>query len=358
MPLLADWPAWAAGLLWSTVTIGGALALGYLLRTLVAVRLKRLASRTARDWDDTLIREVKRRMPVWSLLLGVYLALPYWDLDEHRYQQIVNLLSAFAVASVTFAIAAIASHFVSHHGPRAVPSAPVSALTHNVVRAVILGLGALVIARLFVDITPYLAALGVGGLAVALAVQDPLSNFFAGIFMSASGQIHLGQYVKLDSGAEGYIADVNWRATSIRTPANNLIILPNSKLAQAAVTSFDLPSRDLAVTVEAGVHYLSDLGAVERVTCDVARSVMKDVAGGVQAFEPSVRFHTFGPSAINFSVVMRGQDVTDTALLKHEFIKRLQRRYVEEGIVMPFAPIAAEVQASGASSADGTTARG
>src|SRR5262245_23401672 len=181
MSFLSDWPEWAARLFWTVVAVGGAYGAGYLLRWLIGPWLKRLTSRTPGDWDEVLVAEVKRRAPFWSLLLGAYLALPYWHLEPHRYDQIVNLLSAFAVASVTFAVAAVVTRIVAAHGLRSAPNAPVSALTQNVVRTIIIVLGALVIAKLFIDITPYLTALGVGGLAVALAVQDPLSNFFAGI---------------------------------------------------------------------------------------------------------------------------------------------------------------------------------
>ena len=154
--------------------------------------------------------------------------------------------------------------------------------------------------------------------------------------MSVSGQIRIGDYVKLDSGAEGHVADFNWRATSIRMLANNIVIVPNTKLAQATVTNFYQPTRELGVSIEVGVHYQSDLARVEHVTLEVAREVIAEVPGGVKGFEPAVRFHTFGPAAIGFSVSIRGHEFTDQFLLKHEFVKRLHARYAREGIVIPY----------------------
>jgi small-conductance mechanosensitive channel len=92
----------------------------------------------------------------------------------------------------------------------------------------------------------------------------------------------------------------------------------------------------MAVLVQVGVSYASDLPKVERVTIEVGREIMREVQGGVPTFEPFIRYHTFESSSINFSVILRGQEYTDQYLIKHEFVKRLQKRYHEEGIEIPF----------------------
>jgi small-conductance mechanosensitive channel len=88
--------------------------------------------------------------------------------------------------------------------------------------------------------------------------------------------------------------------------------------------------------VQVGVHYGSDLRHVERVTAETAADVMKTVPGGVPAFEPFIRYHTFGDSSVNFTVIMRGKEFVDQHLIKHEFIKKLHERYRREGIIIPF----------------------
>ena len=334
MSVLSDWPQWAGGLAWTVATIGVAYGIGHLLRLIVGVRLGRVALRTAWRWDDALI-VVVRRVPFWAVLAGAYLSLRHWPLSVDNRQTVVRIISALAVASVTFAAAALATRLVAPYGPRATPGVPVSGLAQNVARTLVIVLGVLVIIRSFgYDITPYLTALGVGGLAVALALQDPFSNFFCGVFMSVSGQIRIGDYLKLEAGAEGYVADFNWRATSIRMLANNIVIVPNAKLAQAIVTNFHQPSRELRVSIDVGVHYQSDLHAS---STSPWRSRESDSGssgrrGGIRA---GVRFHTFG-RAIGFSVSLRGHEFTDQFLLKHEFVKRLHARFASEGIVIPY----------------------
>jgi small-conductance mechanosensitive channel len=233
---------------------------------------------------------------------------------------------------------------VDTYGRVVAPALPVSSLTRNVAWGLVATIGLLVILNgLGLSIAPMLTALGVGGLAVALALQEPLANFFAGVFVTLGGQIRLGDFIRLDSGHEGVVVDFSWRSTRIRMLANNLVVIPNAKLAQAIVVNHHLPTPDLAVLVEVGVDYSSDLQHVERIVAEVGRSVMREVAGGVPDFEPFVRFHTFGDSSINFTTILRAQEFGDQFLVKHEFIKRLHARFEREGVVIPF-PIRTIVQ--------------
>jgi small-conductance mechanosensitive channel len=135
----------------------------------------------------------------------------------------------------------------------------------------------------------------------------------------------------LDSGQEGYVVDFSWRSTRLRMLANNLVVVPNSKLAQAILVNHHLPSQDLAVLVEVGVDYSSDLRHVERLVTEVGRSVMQEVTGAVPEFEPFIRYHTSGDSSINFIVILRAREFVDQYVIKHEFIKRLHARFDQEG---------------------------
>ncbi|RKX62343.1 MAG: mechanosensitive ion channel family protein, partial [Thermodesulfobacteriota bacterium] len=194
----------------------------------------------------------------------------------------------------------------------------------------------LILNTLNINITPFITSLGIAGLAVGLALQDTLSNFFAGLYILISKKIKPGDYISLDSGIEGYVEDITWRNTTIRQLPNNIVIVPNSKLASSIVTNYYLPEKELAVLVQVGVSYNSDLEKVEKVTIEVAKEVMKEVPGGVPNFEPFIRYHTFGDFSINFTVILRAQTYVDRYLVTHEFIKRLHKRYKEEGIEIPF----------------------
>jgi small-conductance mechanosensitive channel len=345
------WPPWAPPLAWTLSTLLASWLAGHLLGRLVIGRLPPWLPARQQTLVTTAAHVLRRRLPWWCLLVGVWVAASYWPLTPEGRLLVERAVFVAGGASVVLAAAAIAAQVVDVYGTAIAPALPVSSLTRNIARGLVVTIGLLVILNgLGLSITPMLTALGVGGLAVALALQEPLANFFAGVFLTLSGQIRLGDYVKLDSGQEGYVADFSWRSTRLRMLPNNLVVVPNAKLAQAIVVNHHLPSEDLAVLVDVGVDYGSDLGRVERVVSEVGRTVMADVPGAVPEFEPFIRYHTFGESSINFTVILRAKEFTDQYLVKHEFIKRLHARFAHEHILIPF-PIRTLVQRSAATEA-------
>lgn len=330
-----NWSAWGPPLAWTVGTLTASWATGHVLGAALTSRLPTWMRN--RPLTESAVAIVRRRLPLWSLLIGVWLSAGYWPLTAEAHLVIGRVAFVLGAFSVTFALAALASQSVDSYGALISPVLPVSSLTRNVAWALIATIGLLVILNgLGLSITPMLTALGVGGLAVALALQEPLANFFAGLFITLAGQIRVGDYVKLDSGQEGYVSDFSWRSTRLRMLANNLIVVPNAKLAQAIVVNHHLPAQDLAVLVDVGVDYASDLRHVERVVMEVGADVMTQVPGGVPEFEPFIRYHTFGDSSINFTVILRAKEFVDQYLIKHEFVKRLHARFNQEQIVIPF----------------------
>ena len=210
-------------------------------------------------------------------------------------------------------------------------------IARGFVRAIVMALGLLILLDSFgVSITPLLASLGIGSLAVALALQPTLENFFSGIQIVIDKPVQIGQFIKLDSGEEGYVEKVGWRSTWVRMLPNNVVVIPNKLLVASKIVNYYYPQKELAVLVQVGVHYDSDLKHVERVTCEVGKEVMKEVQGGVPEFDPFIRYHTFADFSINFTVILRAKEFVDNYLIKHEFIKRLHERYAKEGIVIPY----------------------
>ncbi len=210
-------------------------------------------------------------------------------------------------------------------------------VARGIARIIVIGLGLLILLDSFgVSITPILASLGIGSLAVALALQPTLENFFSGIQIVIDKPFMEGQFIKLESGDEGYVHKIGWRSTWVRMLPNNMVVIPNKNLVNAQIVNYYYPEREMAVLVQVGVHYGSDLKHVEKVTVEVGREVMKEVAGGVPEFEPFIRYHTFADFRINFTVILRAKEFVDQYLIKHEFVKRLHERYSKEGIVIPF----------------------
>ena len=187
-----------------------------------------------------------------------------------------------------------------------------------------------------VSITPLLTTLGVGGLAVALALQDTLSNLFSGINILLSKQIKVGDFIKLSTGEEGVVSDMNWRNTTIKQPSDNMVVVPNQKIATSIITNYALPYAECSIVIPVNVSYDSNLDHVESVTSAVAKAIVQETSGAVSDFEPFIRYGAFAESGISFNVILRVKTITDQHLIRHEFIKQLHARYQQEGIKIPF----------------------
>jgi len=319
------------------ILIVGGFLLGILFEGILLKQLEKLAAKTRWEGDEVLISALRGLIVFWFLLASIYAAILNLQMSPILLAHLQKILLAVAIFSVTIAAARIAVGFVSLYTEKRRDVFPATSIFRNLTKALVLLIGLLIILQsLGVSITPILTALGVGGLAVALALQDTLSNLFSGLHIIAARQVRPGDYVKLDTGEEGYLTDITWRNTTIKALPNNRIIIPNSKLASAVITNFYLPEKEMAVLVQVGVSYNSDLEKVESVTVEVGKETMKEVPGGVAEFEPFIRYHTFADHSIDFTVILRAKEFVDQYLIKHEFVKRLHKCYREEGIEIPF----------------------
>jgi small-conductance mechanosensitive channel len=319
------------------VLAGGAFLIGFIFDRIVIIKLKSISKRKKWESAEIITKGLHGMIIIWFGLVGLYAAIHHLPIQLTFLPLIKKILLVIAILSVTIAAAKIVAGFVNFYECKVKGILGSISIFKNLTILIVLLIGALIILQtLGISITPILTAMGVGGLAVALALQDTLSNFFSGLQIIAARQVRPGDYVMLSSGESGYVTDITWRNTTIKALPNNMIIVPNSKLASAIITNYNQPEKAMAVLVQVGVSYDSDLNKVEEVTIDVSKKVLKEVQGGIPEFEPFIRYNTFDDSSINFSVILRAREFVDQYLIKHEFIKRLHERYKKEGIVIPF----------------------
>lgn len=315
---------------------GGCLA-GIIFEKIILKKLKKIAAKTEWEGDEIIIEALSHMTILWFFIAGIYGAILSIPISQTLLGIIKQILLVAVIFSGTVVLSRIAVGFVNLYANRVKGVLPSTSIFVNLTKFLVFLVGILIILQtLGVSITPILTALGVGGLAVALALQDTLSNLFSGLHILVSKQVRPGDYIRIESGEEGYVADITWRNTTIRALPNNMIVVPNSKLASAIVTNYFLPEKEMAVLIEVGVSYDSDLKKAEKITIEVSKEVMREVPGGIPGFEPSIRYHTFGDYSIKFTVVLRVKEFTDQHIIKHEFIKRLHERYKKEGIEIPF----------------------
>lgn len=324
--------------MWPALFVVVGFLVGGVVDWMILRRLRGAVSRTDWGWDDLLVDAIGRAPVLWFTAAGGYAALESLTLSSGIRNTLQVILVVVVIFSLTLVASRIAAGSVRLLTERSAGGLPGMSLIQNITRVVVFGLGLLIILQqLGIQITPVIGALGVGSLAVALALQDTLSNLFAGFQIILTRQVEAGDFIRLEGGEEGYVTDVQWRNTTVKSRLDESeTVIPNRKLADSVVTNFTLPQKPLWVRAEVGVSYGSDLDQVERVTLEVAREVAEEFSGADEELEPVLRFKAFGDSSVEFSVRVHVDDYDGQFRVKHELVKRIHARYREEGIVIPF----------------------
>ena len=295
-------------------------------------------------WKYVLVRSMQGVPIFFSFIIGLYWAIDAVEISPTLTKLLSYLLFTSNVFSITRVLARTVDGVVTMYFERSEKNLPKTTLLNSILIGVIYAMGLLVILQYYgISIAPILTAAGVGGMAVALALQETLANIFSGLHLILSKQLRIGEYIKLGSGEEGRVTDITWRFTTIiPLGASNTIVIPNKTIAGANITNYSLPTLNINVSVPVGVAYDSDLATVERVTIETAKEVLARVDDNPNA-EPLVRYTDFGDSSINFVVILPSSLFDNQGIIKHEFIKALTDRYRAEGIDIPY-PIQTIIQ--------------
>src|SRR3989338_7568254 len=270
----------------------------FIVRGITFRVLHKWAKKTETDIDDIIIKAFRTPSLYWCIAIGLYIGVVVSDIQE-KY---------------------------------------VFYLSKTIHVIVILVLGFLIILSVLeISITPFITALGVGGLAVALALQDTLANLFAGIHILIEKTIRVGDFIRLETGQEGYVEDITWRTTRVKMLPNNIVVIPNSKLAQSIVTNYYLPEKRMSLSIPIGVSYSSDPEKVEKILVEEAKKAVGEIPGLIKDPEPFVRFIPgFGESSLDFTLICQVREFVDQYLVQHELRKRIFKRFKKEGIEIPF----------------------
>lgn len=320
------------------LVFAGSIGLGFLLRHLLFDVLRRLARKTSTQLDDAILGSVRGPFVLWCACAGFYAASRIALLPVEFSKVSDKILLVLVIATVTYVIAQTAISFIRKSGVSRGSAVAYVGLTQTTVRIAIIVIGGLVMLNtLGISITPMITALGIGGLAVALALQNTLANTFAGIYITLSHHIRPGDYIKIEHGEEGVVTDITWRATTVRTIRNNIVIVPNDKLAQSVVINYHLREPYHRLDIPIGVSYSSDPEHVERVLIDECRNAVGDVENLLDNPEPFVLFMPgFGDFSLDFTLVVHVRTYVDQFPVQHHLRKRIFARFRKEGIEIPF----------------------
>jgi small-conductance mechanosensitive channel len=337
-------------LFWPGVALVLAMAAALAVRAVLLSVLKRWTGRA--NGVAAFLEAVRLPSVLWCGVLAVYVgvevARQLERLPPRLSEQLGLVLQAAVIVSVTITIAGVVGTLIRRAGESRAIGGAVTGLAQTAASALVLVVGALILlSAIGVEITPILTALGVGGLAVALALQDTLSNLFAGMHLLADKPVRVGDYVKI-ADIEGFVVDVGWRSTRVRMLQNMIVVVPNKRVAESVIINYDLPEPRMSLLVPVSVSYGSDPDHVERVLVDEAARAAGEVPGLLGEPAPFVRFIPgFGESSLDFTLICQVATFVDQYLAQHELRKRILRRFRAEGIEIPFPVRTVELRQAG-----------
>ncbi len=274
---------------------------------------------------------------LWCIAAAVQIALQMSIVPDRYIGRAATSIVAFVIVSLSMVLASAAVRTLTVHGRRRGIALALSGLSRTLIRVLIFTFGAIALLRLYnVNITPLLTALGVGGLAVALALQDTLANFFAGIHILIEEPVAVGNFIRLSENEEGMVTDIGWRTTRLRTGRNNIVVIPNTKITSGILTNYSMP--ELRVGVEVPVMVAHEADAEQ-----VSRAVLEEILAtdGVLATpEPRVFFNpgillTHLQLTAAFSVA----DFTRQGPVASDVRLRIYHRLRNEGVPLPHVEI-------------------
>ena len=318
----------------------GTVIIAHLVTYIFKHLLFKLVAKTKTELDDRLVKIIQK--PVyWGVIIGgVYLALGQLPMLEN-YLNIVGIITqmGFILLLLVVSMKVVRVLFSWAEESKKLKKKQVGFLItmQKIVNAVIYFLAIIFILQaLGISISPLVASLGIGGLAVGLALQPTLSNYFSGLYLSADGFINLDDYIELDNGLRGYVVTVGWRNTVIRMWNNNLVMIPNSTIADSMITNYNEPQNKSSFIVECGVAYDTNLKKAEKVALEIAQKMQKKRKYGVKDYKPVIRFYEFADSNINLKIIMQSDKYVNHYEMRHDFIKELKSAYDKAGIVISF----------------------
>lgn len=287
-----------------------------------------------KKYGETLLKQLSKPIVALIVVSGIYSALqllsilqPYMFWIGATYYVVAALLIAFLISRIVNI--GLGSWLERDRGLKTTPR-----LLSKVISVIIFVLAIIMVLTYFkIDITPLVAGLGVGAVVIGIALQSALANFFAGLHLISDRPIRVGDYVELEGGnIAGWIQDIGWRSTRIKSWQDTFVIIPNEKLASSTIINDSLPDNEMVFPVACGVAYESDLEKAEKVSLEVAKEIQQDQPEAVSDYEPLFRYREFGESNINFTVLLRAKEPILRYRLTTAFIKALKTRFDKEDI--------------------------
>ena len=230
--------------------------------------LLHFATRTKTDLDDLIFKKTKH--PIFFLILVYGLKLAVQDLGWNG--NISKLIASLLAVVFVYILGNTVVIIIDSWGARLAKKTDTKIddvllpLLNKAVAVISVIIALLWVMKIWsINITPYLAGVGLSGLVLGLALQDTLKNIFGGISLIIDKNFQMGDKIKLETGEVGEIYDVGLRSTKLVTYDHEVIYVPNGQLANSRIQNYTRPTQKIRVKVPFSVEYGSDVDKVKKI---------------------------------------------------------------------------------------------
>src|SRR3989344_4682058 len=309
-----------------------------LLRFIIENFVRVFTRKTKTKLDDLLLDRTEG-ISVWLLFfIGIRIfVVPI--LESAALDRINN---AFIIFFVTFLVVRVVDVMIESWGTsfakktKSMVDEALLALFHRFSRIILFVIGGILILNNFnIDITPFLASLGIVGIVLGFALQSSLSNIFGGISLILDKNFKTGDVVKLSSGELGKVLDIGLRSTKIRTFENEMLIIPNGKLAESIIDNYAQPDLYARATVAFGVEYGSNVEKVRKIVMETLRKMPKVIKDD-KGYPVEVLFMRMGDFALEMEARLWVKSYTEKFHTKIEATEKIYNALMKSKINIPF----------------------
>lgn len=360
LPFSMEWSLW----LTPGLFLLGGLIFGWVLEILLTRTAQRILPHTSLELSTQTAHLLRGMIVGLFVLGGLYLAtynlpsLPFVNVHGLAISRKILLILAMLLSIRLTARVAVALVRYGFSRSKQLQALPNTSIFENILQILVYGLGLLVLLQTVgISIMPILTALGVGGLAISLALKETLENIVAGINMILARQIKVGDTVQLENGQAGVVQDIGWRTTVLKQFSGNRLIVPNNKLASSMIINYTTSHSDLTITLTLKVSLDGDLERIEALAQETATQTgqrllaEKAPKSKHSEFAALTRYQSYGDSWVNLAISLPFKVPMDGGWVRHELLKALHARLGEEKITLPLPQQVVRIESTEATSA-------
>ncbi len=332
-------------LYWAKEILGALLilALFWVLSNLVVMILnkwgRRLTAFTSTDLDDRVLQGVIPYVSRLFAVMGAYLAIRSLPLNDRLILIASGIIYIILIVIVCNLIYHVLDELMKWYVARqqdttgAVMSRQMMPVAEKIVSLFLMGAALIVVLKHFnYDIFSLVTALGIGSLAIGMAAKDTLAHMISGFTIMLDRPFRIGDRIQLVGGQIGDVTDIGLRSTKLRTPDNQLLIIPNSDLCNTMLTNQAFPNSRAKGRINIGVAYGSDVDLVKQLLAATAGEVADVLADP----PPEAYFVSFGDSALNMALFFWVEEYGNLFAVTDKINSIILKRFAEHSIEIPF----------------------